>query len=85
MHSNKFREINIELNNKVILDFGCGDSMIDLGQIKIADLKKLIATNINTVSESISKMRIKHFWGESLDSSEKFVRIQFEFSTVWAN
>jgi hypothetical protein len=28
--SQKFRELNIELNNKVVLDFGCGDSIIDL-------------------------------------------------------
>ena len=58
------------------MDFGCRDSKIDLGLIRIADLKKLIATDINTDSASISKMRIKHFLGESLDSSEKFVRIQ---------
>jgi ubiquinone/menaquinone biosynthesis C-methylase UbiE len=36
----------------------------------------LIATDINTDSESISKKRIRHFLGESLDSSEKLVRIQ---------
>lgn len=76
MISNKFGEINIELNNKVVLDFGCGDSIIDLGLIEIANLNKLIATDINTDSESISKKRIKHFLGESLDSSEKLVRIQ---------
>lgn len=74
--SNKFREINIDLNDKVVLDFGCGDSIIDLGLIEIANLNKLIATDINTDSVSISKKRIKHFLGESLDSSEKLVRIQ---------
>ena len=73
---NKFREINIELNNMIVLDFGCGDSIIDLGLIEITDLKKLIATDINTDSKLISKKRIKHFLGESLDSSERLVRIK---------
>jgi ubiquinone/menaquinone biosynthesis C-methylase UbiE len=72
----KFRECNIELYNKAVLDFGCGDSIIALGLLEIADLKQLIATDINVDSESISKKRIKHFLGKSLDSSEKLVRIQ---------
>ena len=72
----KCNEFGVELSNKVVLDFGCGDSIIDLGLIELVNPSKLIATDINDDSYSISIKRVRHFLGENLDSSAKLSRIQ---------
>jgi ubiquinone/menaquinone biosynthesis C-methylase UbiE len=69
-------EFGVEMSNKVVLDFGCGDSIIDLGLIELVKPSQIIATDVNYYSNSISKKRIRHFLGENLDSSAKLIRIQ---------
>jgi ubiquinone/menaquinone biosynthesis C-methylase UbiE len=72
----KLALFGIDLKNKVVLDFGCGDSIIDFGFIEIANPKKLIATDIESDSLNESRRRISHMLGNVLNSSDKMLRVQ---------